>query len=151
MCIRDSTDGGYWRIHPGSKPRNDAQPKYFAQADAQTFSAADQWRYLRAEGFTREDARLVPQTDRLGKKNAWAALENLPLGELDSSPNATFKWWLWLANLGPHTNRTLGAGVVGVALIFSNRLEKRIVCCRVDASFVEILLSDAKDITITEL
>ena len=24
------TDGGHWRIHPGSKPRFDARPKYFA-------------------------------------------------------------------------------------------------------------------------
>ena len=95
------------------------------------------WIYLRPQGFTYEDAQKVPQTDRLGKKSAWAALENLPLGDLDSNPDATFKWWLWLANLGPHTRTTLGAGVVGAALTFSDNLEKRIICRRVDGSTIE--------------
>ena len=42
-------------------------------------------------------------------------------------------------------------GVVEAALTFSNSLEKRIVCRRVDDSSVEILLSHARGITITEL
>ena len=85
------TNGGYWRIHPGSKPQSDAVPRYFPPTNARTHSAADQWRFLRPGGFTYDDAQSVPQTDRLGRKEAWAALENLPLEELDSSPDTTFK------------------------------------------------------------
>ena len=97
------------------------------------------------------DALTVPQTDRIGKRAAWAALENLPLGELNSSPDATFKWWLWLANLGPHTQTPLGAGVVGAELTFSAPLDKRIVCRRIDGANVEIQFSRTKGITIAEL
>ena len=144
------TDGGYWRIHPGSKPRLDAVPRYFTPADARTHLAADQWRYLGPQGFTYEDALTVPQSDRIGKKKAWVVLENLPLGELDSSPDATFKWWLWLANLGPHTQTAIGAGVIGAALTFSDCREKRILCRRVDGCTVEMLFSRKEGITIAE-
>ena len=145
------TDGGYWRLHPGSKPSGDAVPRYFAPEIARTHSAADQWRYLPPQGFTMEDARSVPQIDRRGKKEAWAALENLPLGELDSSPDATFKWWLWLANLGPYTERILGAGVVKAEMTCSNPREKTIVCSRADFTAVEIQFSCAKGIKVKEL
>ena len=144
------TNGGYWRIHPGAKPNRDALPRYFAPALARTHLAADQWRHLRPQGFTYNDALAVPQIDRLSKKDAWAALENLPLGQLDSAANATFTWWLWLANLGPHTQRTLGPGVTGAALTFSTTNDKRIACRRIDDSVVEIQFSRKQGITIVE-
>ena len=115
------TDGGYWRIHSGSKPRSDAKPRYFKPSGETMTNPGDHWRVLqprqRLRGFSYRDATEVPQTDRIGKNEAWAVLENLPLGRLDSSADATFKWWLWLANLCPHTRVVLGNGVVALDLI----------------------------------
>ena len=78
-----------------------------------------------------------------GGKKAWAELQNLPTGHLDSSPDATFKWWLWIANLGPHTRRVIGAGVIEAELTSSNDSEKHIVFRRVDSSTIEIKFSPA--------
>ena len=105
-------DGGYWRIHPGAKPKNDAIPKRFPPPDGTPVVASDRWRYLPPGGFLYAHACLVPQTDRLSKKTAWAELESLPDGYLDAGPDAKFKWWLWLGNLGMVSCEVLGAGVV---------------------------------------
>ena len=142
------TDGGYWRIHPGAKATQDAVPRYFEPEMVRTRFASEQWRHLHPQGFTFEDALVMPQTDRKGRKETWAVLENLPLGELDSSPDATFKWWLWIANLGRHTRRVIGAGVVGAELTFANAGTKKVVCRRTDGSAVEIEFSRSEIISI---
>ena len=75
-------------------------------------------------------------------------MENLPLQELDTSPDATFKWWLWMSNLGHHTRTIIGVGVVGAELTASNAGEKKIVFRRVDSSRVETVFSLCKIIKI---
>ena len=135
------TDGGYWRIHPGNKPRDDAKPRYFPPEDGPERGADDQWRYLPFPGFTYAHAKKVPQTDRLGTRIAWAELESLPIGHLDSGPNATFKWWLWLANLGKISRNVLHIGVVGARLSFSQDNVKRVTCIRIDGSTIVVQLS----------
>ena len=67
-------------------------------------------------------------------------LQNLPVGPLDASPNATFKWWLWLANLGHETPIVLGDGVVGASLTVSEDDVKEVTCTRVDGSTVIVRL-----------
>ena len=67
-------------------------------------------------GFSYAHACTVPQTDRLSKKVAWAELQSLPDGDLDAGPDARFKWWLWLANLGNDTHAVLGTGAVSASL-----------------------------------
>ena len=90
------------------------------------------------EGFDYGHACRVPQTDRLGKKIAWAELQSLPDGYLDASPTATFKWWLWLCNLGTVTREVLGAGVVRAYLRHRGDYEKHVICTRCDDSEVTI-------------
>ena len=68
-------------------------------------------------------------------------LENLPLGRLDSSTAATFKWWLWLANLGSHTQVVLGNGVVGLDLTETNANEKHLLCTRADGSTIKLVIT----------
>ena len=136
------TDGGYWRIHPGSKPRYDVRPKYFEPSGETMEDPGDQWRVLQPDrGFSYRNAIVVPQTDRIGKRQAWAVLENLPLGRLDSSADATFKWWLWLANLGAHTRVVLGNGVVALDLTENNANEKHLLCTRADGSTIKLVVT----------
>ena len=102
----------------------------------------DQWRVLQPDsGFSYKDARDVPQTDRIGKNEAWAVLENLPLGRLDSSADATFKWWLWLANLGPHTRDVIGNGIVALELTENRSTEKHLLCVQADGSTSKFALT----------
>ena len=76
-------------------------------------------------------------------------LENLPLGPLDSSADATVKWWLWLANLSPYTRLVIGDGVVALELTESYSTEKHLLCTRVDGSTIRLVLTPrtAKPIT----
>ena len=101
-------DGSYWRIHPGRKPKDDAQPVLIPAEHASELAAATQWQ-LGDGGFTMALVRLVPPGDRIGKKEAWATLQDLPLGDLDNSETA-FRWWLWLANLDQQTELAVGTG-----------------------------------------
>ena len=75
------------------------------------------------------------------KKIAWAVLESLPEGPLDSGPDAAFKWWLWLGNLGPLSRDILGAGVVSAFLDHQGVFVRHLVCERSDGSQVTVALS----------
>ena len=66
------TDGGYVRIHPGNKIRDDAKPRYFT-ADEAAGGAAEhagtEWNTVGPTGLWNwERAQLVPQVDHLNKK-----------------------------------------------------------------------------------
>ena len=131
-------DGAFWRIHPGSQPTGDAIPKYFPPPGGPPVPPANWWQLLPPEGFHYGHARSVPQTDRLSKKMAWAELGQCADGYLDDSPTATFKWWLWLCNLGTVTREVLGAGVVRAYLRHHAHDEKHVICTRSDDSEVTI-------------
>jgi len=81
---------------------------------------------------------MVPQTDRIGKKRAWQLLQELPVGPLDSGPHATFKWWLWLANLGAETRTVLGDGVVAASLLHSDVTLKKVTFVRIDNTTITV-------------
>ena len=134
-------DGSYVRIHPGRTQRQDALPQYFPPPNDIAVAASDRWRNLPPQGFTWADAQQVPTTDRLSKKIAWAVLESLPEGPLDSGPDAAFKWWLWLGNLGPLSRDILGAGVVSAFLDRQGAFVRHLVCERSDGSQVTVALS----------
>ena len=78
--------------------------------------------------FSYDLSLTVPQTDRLSKKTAWAELESLPDGYLDAGPDAKFKWWLWLVNLGTESREVLGVGAVSAFLRHQGRTVKHVVC-----------------------
>ena len=84
---------------------------------------------------------MAPATDRLSKNIAWAELESLPEGYLDAGPDAKFKWWLWLGNLGVVSRDVLGAGVVSALLRHQEPSVKHVVCTRADTTQVTVVLS----------
>ena len=92
-------------------------------------------------GFSYTDAATVPQTDRLGRGRVWAVLGNPPLGRLDASESATSKWWLWLANIGPHGRAVLGKGAVALDLTQNNQTEKHLICTRADGSAIDSVVT----------
>ena len=72
---------------------------------------------------------------------AWAGLESLPEGSLDSGPDAAFKWWLWLGNQGALTRDILGAGVVSASLSHEAAFVRHLFVERSDGSQVTVALS----------
>ena len=70
---------------------------------------------MRAGAYTYEDAALVPQIDRIGKKEAYQSLQQTPLGPL-MTEGAHFKWWLFICNLGKDTREIIGGGIVAATL-----------------------------------
>ena len=63
-----------------------------------------------------EFAKAVPQTDRMSKQKALRTLQTLCLGPLPTDARATFKWWLFVSNLGNKTERIIGPGIVSAKL-----------------------------------
>ena len=76
----------------------------------------------------------------MSKKSAWAALASLPDGYLDAGPDAKFKWWLWLGNLGTVTRKVLGVGVVSASLRHQGPTVGHVICTRADATEVTVEL-----------
>ena len=69
LVIRHS-DGGYVRLHPGSKRKSDAAPRFFPGSAPE--HAAYEWRTPGAGGIcSAPRANLVPQVDKLGKEDIW--------------------------------------------------------------------------------
>ena len=122
-------DGGYVRLHPGSKPKHDAAPIFFSSSASE--HAAYEWRTPDIDGiFTPTRANQVPQTDKLCKKQIWqtiqglivqglityrpdtstGTLRTLPLW-LDITDGNLLCWRLWICNLGLHTRKVIGTGV----------------------------------------
>ena len=119
MIIRHTT-GGYVRIHPGDKIKNDATPKFFPRtraASAATEHASTEWNTPGPGGtLIWERAQTVPQGDRLGKKAVWEILqgvESLWLMPKDITDGSILRWWLWIGNLGAHSRDVIGPGVTG--------------------------------------
>ena len=113
-------DGGYVRLHPGTKRRNDAIPQFFPSGALE--HAAFEWRTPGPDGtFSAAREQLVPQVDKLGKKEVWRTVQTLMLqglipherdgSWLDITDGTRLRWWLWICNLGPLTKDVNGSGV----------------------------------------
>ena len=68
-------------------------------------------------------------------------LESLSNGFLDAGPDAKFKWWLWLGNLGVMAREVLGDGVVSASLHNQASNVKHITFTRADSTQVTVELS----------
>ena len=117
MIIRH-TNGGYVRIHPGGKIKDDATPKFVPPAGAAngaTEHARTEWNTPGPGGtLTWERAQTVPQGDRLGKKAVWEILQGVEspwLMPKDITDGSILRWWLWICNLGAHSKDVIGPGV----------------------------------------
>ena len=71
---------------------------------------------------------------------AWAELESLSDNYLDAGPDAKFKWWLWLGNLGALSREVLGDGVMSAFLRNQGPKVKHIICTRADSTQVTVEL-----------
>jgi len=128
-------DGGCYRLHPGSKSRNDAKPVYVPPQ-----SPLVCFQYLPLEGqtrspFTTRDIGCVPQHDRLSMQEAWERLSAIrdatehTQSWLDITSGDALPWWQWVPNLGKYTMQTIDPGIATVELRLENRYSPDIQVC----------------------
>ena len=120
--VLNLTDGCFWRLHPGSKSKQDAKPlrvvpqdfcaRVLQSTEPMAFTATDLWRPHFALPFTARHATSVPQTDSIGKNRIWAWVLSLGAAEhmFDVTDGTQFRWWLWVATL-EHSHNVVGAGI----------------------------------------
>ena len=168
--VKDSNRGGrprldlviryvnnaYCRLHPGTLRKNDAQPRFFPASAPEPVAhessspasapepAAYEWRRPGVDWiFSPDRAKLVPQSDRLGKANVWQALQRIPrelipdIGSgawLDITCGKHLRWWLWICNLGNHTRTVIGAGIHTAHLAMRVNHEAMFKFTRIDGS-----------------
>jgi hypothetical protein len=125
-------DGSYWRLHPGSKPSNDATPHLFRApippaadiprgAPEHTPQASQAWMPSEMQlPFTAAQAHTVPQGDRIGKQKVWQWVQSTDFGpsgdDLDITSGAAFTWWLWVATLEQSHGNVVGAGILSATV-----------------------------------
>ena len=147
-------DGSAYRLHPGKTRKQDAKPHYLPPTSFAGESTATEHTCTSsssASAFSWSEARLIPQSDRIGKRQAYQRLhelreENLPscialAGFLDLSDGAMFPWKLWFANLGHSTNAILGNGILRVQLSLDDEPEIMLRLTRADETEVHLFVS----------
>ena len=147
-------DGNAYRLHPGTSRKQDAKPHYLPPTSFAGESTATEHTCTSsssASAFSWSEARLIPQSDRIGKRQAYQRLHelregNLPscrvdAGFLDLSDGAMFPWKLWFANLGHSTNTILGNGILRVQLSLDDEPEIMLRLTRADETEVHLFVS----------
>ena len=66
------------------------------------------WHTRSIEIWTYEHACRIPQSDKLGKEQAFRTTQTDP---------KQLQWWLFAANLGPHTERVIGSVLISSSLL----------------------------------
>ena len=79
--------------------------------------------------FTYEHACRIPQIDKLGKEQAFRTIQTDP---------EQFQWWLFAANLGPHTERVIGSGLTSSSLLERSDTNAKLRFQRHDGSTIDI-------------
>ena len=135
-----NADGQFFRLHPGSKPKNDAQ---LTQGNWSVFGASepnadssgaaeprvtDAGSIVSASGqyheppqvLTREWAEQIPQNHCIGRREMFSKLQELisayPL-DLTHVTLDVFPWWLWIPNTGRVRDEVIGGGIERIALV----------------------------------
>ena len=141
-------DGSYMRVHPGSCSKGDAQlvlsPPSASEHGA---TAVNQWTRIWADGgvFTIGDARLVPQNDRIGRKEAWRILS--ALGDqtpLDLTDGTRFAWWLWVSSFDAKMSQVIQRGLCKAELSETRPRMKLLTFGRFDETVVHVGLVQGK-------
>lgn len=128
-------DGSAYRVHPGTKPKNDAAPVYCPPSRATEQAATCVWHERTIEKFTYEDACRIPQTDKLGKQGAFRVLQNEP---------EQFMWWLFAANLGSATVDVIGSGLISSSLVELSDTNARLRFQRHDGTTIDVEIRSVK-------
>ena len=132
FCVH-LVDKSYWRFHPGTTGHSSSTPFHIAAtlpdaARGAAEHAAIQWNtFGQGTAWTFIQAKLVPQTDRMGKNAVWekiAALLNRNAQDCSVTDSNTwnitdgriFPWWLWVSNLRNRTSQVIGEGIKEVYL-----------------------------------
>ena len=135
----------YVRLHPGSRRKNDAQLVFSPpSASWHGATAVNQWTRIWAEHgvFSIGDARVVPQGDRIGRKEAWRILS--ALGDqtpLDLTDGSCFLWWLWICSFGAKLNQVIQCGLQTAELTEADNETKLLKFGRRDDTVVHVALS----------
>ena len=139
-----NVDGGYWRLHPGSKRRGDAVPRHFSvsatELDARGRQTAAVFYRAFIGVFDSGKAAAIPQHDRLGRSEfldcvGRAGAEHpCDLTESDNVP-----WRRWFCNLGRETRRVIGPGIRRVMLesLVPDEASRRVRCATFHAECVD--------------
>ena len=122
-------DGSASRVHPGTKPKNDSAPVYCPPSRATEQVATCVWHTRPMESFTYEHACRIPQTDKLGKEQAFRTIQTDP---------QRFQWWLFAANLGLHTELVIGSGLTSSSFLKRSDTNAMLPFQRHDRSTIEV-------------
>ena len=139
-----NADGQFFRLHPGSKPSNDAalqtgnwnvfgasEPNAESSgaaepgvADTQSIASASRQYQERPQVLTWELAEQIPQNHRIGRTAMFRKLQALPSEyplELTNATLDVFPWWLWIPNIGTVRDEVIGSGIERIALVETTR------------------------------
>ena len=135
-----NADGQFFRLHPGSKPKNDAQltqgswsvfgasePNAESSGAAEprvtdtgSIGSASRQYHEPPPVLTREVAEQIPQNHCIGRREMFSKLQGLswayPL-ELTHATLDVFPWWLWIPNTGTVRDEVIGCGIERIALV----------------------------------
>ena len=103
----------FCRVHPGTRRKSDAQ---LYCADNSTCRRAVHLYDVAPNPMTFEAAMQIPMQDRMGKAEAWRQLSQRDDALTDVTEHGTFKWWLFLSNLGGKTKTVFGSGITSVQI-----------------------------------
>ena len=140
-------DGGYVRLHPGSRSKSDALPRFYLRFSTEKAPApSTQWLHLPSDGVIRRaNLQMVPQTDRISKRRVWYILRNLLLPrDQDLTDGSKFLWWLWVANLAQQQTEVVGGGIQKAELVAVDADSAVVAFTRVDQSLVQVQLTETR-------
>lgn len=124
--------GGHCRLHPGSKPKGDAKLIFVHPVERRggypatgiiftpstCWDAAPpnhpNWQTGAESAVTLRDLEAIPKHIQLGKKSAFASLNDILLvhGQVDITDGQLWPWWRWIANLDlEHSAIVVGPGI----------------------------------------
>ena len=95
--------------------------------------------------FTVDDARLVQQNDRIGKKDAWRTLHALGnVAPLDLTDGTHFAWWRWVSSFDAKMSQVIQCGLCKAELSETRPRMKLLTFGRSDETVVHVGLVKGK-------
>lgn len=140
-----TSDGTWCRLHPGATTRTDAKLILSTDAtehgDNTNTPAQSTWTAPPHMPFTCASAVAVPQQDRIGKRDAFRVLQNMPCG---ADINSNWHWWLFASNVGSLTRELIGPGIVEAELLDKWHTGVELLFRRADATEARLRLIETR-------